>query len=127
MPDLCVARRVFGGTTMVPHYKSGECSSPTSSPCYLHLFSHTDTDMLETPTCKRPLILDDALDGIGNTPLVRLDRLAKQHGLKCNLCKSCLLPAIKYLRLSFDGSRRWKSGVFLVWRLCEGSYCQADD
>lgn len=26
-------------------------------------------------------------DGIGNTPMVRLDRIAKDHGLKCNLRK----------------------------------------
>jgi cystathionine beta-synthase len=30
-------------------------------------------------------VLDSALDAIGNTPLIRLDRLAKVHGLKCNL------------------------------------------
>ncbi|KAI6114837.1 pyridoxal phosphate-dependent enzyme beta subunit, partial [Pisolithus croceorrhizus] len=30
-------------------------------------------------------ILDSALDAIGNTPLIRLDRLAQEEGLKCNL------------------------------------------
>jgi len=30
-------------------------------------------------------ILDDALAGVGHTPLVRLDRIAKAEGLKCNL------------------------------------------
>ena len=30
-------------------------------------------------------ILDDALDAVGHTPLVRLDRIAKEEGLKCNL------------------------------------------
>ncbi|KAK2462703.1 hypothetical protein APHAL10511_005221 [Amanita phalloides] len=30
-------------------------------------------------------ILDDALGAVGNTPLIRLDRLAKLHGLQCNL------------------------------------------
>ncbi|KAG8983318.1 cystathionine beta-synthase [Tulasnella sp. JGI-2019a] len=39
---------------------------------------------MQTP-CERRLIFDDALDGIGRTPLVRLDRMAKAHGLKCNL------------------------------------------
>ncbi|KIO33774.1 hypothetical protein M407DRAFT_240923 [Tulasnella calospora MUT 4182] len=29
--------------------------------------------------------MDTVLEGIGATPLVRLDRLAKNHGLKCNL------------------------------------------
>ncbi|KAI0040888.1 pyridoxal phosphate-dependent enzyme beta subunit [Auriscalpium vulgare] len=31
------------------------------------------------------LVLDSALDAVGNTPLVRLDRIAKHEGLKCNL------------------------------------------
>ncbi|KAL4078612.1 tryptophan synthase beta subunit-like PLP-dependent enzyme [Scleroderma yunnanense] len=30
-------------------------------------------------------ILDSALDAIGNTPLIRLDRIAAEEGLKCNL------------------------------------------
>ena len=33
-------------------------------------------------------ILDNALDAIGNTPLIRLDKLAAAEGLKCNLCAS---------------------------------------
>lgn len=38
------------------------------------------------PTMSRTThILESALDGVGNTPLVRLDRLAKHEGLKCNL------------------------------------------
>ncbi|RPD64447.1 cystathionine beta-synthase [Lentinus tigrinus ALCF2SS1-7] len=30
-------------------------------------------------------IIDDALGAVGNTPLVRLDRIAKEEGLECNL------------------------------------------
>ncbi|KIK48263.1 hypothetical protein CY34DRAFT_72233 [Suillus luteus UH-Slu-Lm8-n1] len=30
-------------------------------------------------------ILDSALDAVGNTPLIRLDKIAADHGLKCNL------------------------------------------
>jgi len=30
-------------------------------------------------------ILDNALDAVGNTPLVRLDKIAAEEGLKCNL------------------------------------------
>ncbi|KAG6333040.1 hypothetical protein ID866_6048 [Astraeus odoratus] len=30
-------------------------------------------------------ILDSALEAVGNTPLVRLDRIAEEEGLKCNL------------------------------------------
>lgn len=39
-------------------------------------------------------ILDTALDAVGNTPLIRLDKIAKQHGIKCNLCKSSLPDVI---------------------------------
>ena len=31
-------------------------------------------------------VLDNALDAVGNTPLVRLDKIAAEQGLKCNLC-----------------------------------------
>jgi len=30
-------------------------------------------------------ILDSALDAVGHTPLIRLDRIARAEGLKCNL------------------------------------------
>ncbi|KII87385.1 hypothetical protein PLICRDRAFT_664339 [Plicaturopsis crispa FD-325 SS-3] len=30
-------------------------------------------------------ILDNALDAVGNTPLIRLDKIARQEGLRCNL------------------------------------------
>ncbi|PPQ98252.1 hypothetical protein CVT26_003423 [Gymnopilus dilepis] len=30
-------------------------------------------------------ILDNALGGVGHTPLIRLDKIARLHGLKCNL------------------------------------------
>ncbi|CAE7228163.1 unnamed protein product [Rhizoctonia solani] len=38
-----------------------------------------------TSNITRPLVLDNALDGVGHTPLCRLDRLAKIHGIKSNL------------------------------------------
>jgi len=31
-------------------------------------------------------ILNNALDAVGHTPLIRLDKVAKDAGLKCNLC-----------------------------------------
>ncbi|KAJ1302155.1 hypothetical protein OPQ81_000983 [Rhizoctonia solani] len=40
---------------------------------------------LTTSNISRPLVLDSALDGVGYTPLCRLDRLAKAHGIKSNL------------------------------------------
>ena len=39
-----------------------------------------------------PLIIDSALDAVGNTPLVRLDKIATEEGLKCNL-RMCLPPS----------------------------------
>ncbi|KAG8698326.1 cystathionine beta-synthase, partial [Ceratobasidium sp. 423] len=38
-----------------------------------------------TSNSTRPLVLDHALDAVGHTPLCRLDRLAKAHGIKSNL------------------------------------------
>ena len=32
-----------------------------------------------------PQILDNALGAVGNTPLIRLDKIRNQLGLKCNL------------------------------------------
>lgn len=32
-------------------------------------------------------IIDSALGAVGNTPLVRLERIAKLEGLQCNLCE----------------------------------------
>ncbi|PFH50269.1 hypothetical protein AMATHDRAFT_61471 [Amanita thiersii Skay4041] len=39
-----------------------------------------------------PVILDNALGAVGHTPLIRLDKVAKLHGLKCNL-----LGKVEYL------------------------------
>ena len=34
-----------------------------------------------------PTIIDNALGAVGHTPLIRLDKVAKANGLKCNLCE----------------------------------------
>lgn len=34
-----------------------------------------------------PKISDTILDNIGRTPLVRVSKIAKSEGLKCELCK----------------------------------------
>jgi len=52
------------------------------SPSFLFLFSVT----ISMHTHKYSQILDSALDAVGNTPLIRLDRIAAEEGLKCNLC-----------------------------------------
>lgn len=36
----------------------------------------------------RPKILNNILENIGQTPLVRINRIAKEEGLKCELCRS---------------------------------------
>mmetsp|Transcript_8713 Transcript_8713/g.23546 ORF Transcript_8713/g.23546 Transcript_8713/m.23546 type:complete len:124 (+) Transcript_8713:151-522(+) len=38
---------------------------------------------------QRPKILGSVLENIGNTPLVRLDRIAKAEGLQCELLAKC--------------------------------------
>ena len=35
----------------------------------------------------RPKILNTVLDNIGQTPLVRINKIGKDEGLKCELCK----------------------------------------
>ncbi|KAF8325794.1 tryptophan synthase beta subunit-like PLP-dependent enzyme [Cantharellus anzutake] len=39
-------------------------------------------------------ILESALDAIGNTPLIKLDRIAAEESLKCNLPPSTISLAI---------------------------------
>lgn len=40
-------------------------------------------------------VLDSVLDAVGNTPLIRLDRIAKHEGLRCNLRKSVRRPSCR--------------------------------
>ena len=48
-------------------------------------------------------ILDNALDAVGNTPLIRLDKVAADEGLKCNLrmyfSRPCSLSGSKHFSL----------------------------
>lgn len=41
------------------------------------------------------IVLDSVLDAVGNTPLIRLDRIAKHEGLRCNLRKSMRSPSCR--------------------------------
>lgn len=34
-------------------------------------------------------VLDSALDAVGNTPLIKLSKIAREEGLACNLRKLC--------------------------------------
>ncbi|CAB3410294.1 unnamed protein product [Caenorhabditis bovis] len=38
---------------------------------------------------ERQLVFDTVLDGIGKTPLVKLQRIPKKHGVKCNVYVKC--------------------------------------
>jgi len=71
----------FGGLSKCP-YKAGtkeKCPHPSQS--------RDDPESLCTRV--RPKIMPDVLHNIGNTPLIRLDRLAKSHGIKCELLAKC--------------------------------------
>jgi hypothetical protein len=62
-------------------------------------------------------VLDSVLDAFGNTPLIRLDRIAEREGLKCNLRKlpTCAPGTFKraHIRLS------WETGMHFGWGFCE--------
>ncbi|NXG41321.1 CBS synthase, partial [Psilopogon haemacephalus] len=47
-------------------------------------------------TLPEPLkIMPSILNKVGNTPLVRINKIGKQHGLKCELCEYCCRQKIK--------------------------------
>lgn len=45
-------------------------------------------------------VLSSALDAVGHTPLIRLDRIAAEEGVKCNFCKWISL-SLHYCYLMF--------------------------
>ncbi|KAL1919188.1 uncharacterized protein VTP21DRAFT_2570 [Calcarisporiella thermophila] len=61
-----------------PAYLDNPCWDPTVRDDYNHVKS-----------VSQPLILDSILDHIGNTPLVRINRIANSEGLKCDLLAKC--------------------------------------
>ena len=66
-------------------------------------------------------ILNNALDAVGHTPLIRLDRIAKDAGLKCNLCTLVNLSGsslLGILRSLSSGSG--ESRIHVFWRIREG-------
>ena len=71
------------------------------------------------PTTMSTQILDNALGAVGHTPLIRLDKVAKQHGLKCNLRESNLAvtPVTDLMTPHFDSG---EGGVHVRWRFCQG-------
>ncbi|XP_055348496.1 cystathionine beta-synthase-like isoform X2 [Paramacrobiotus metropolitanus] len=41
------------------------------------------------PLAPKPKVMETILDNIGNTPMVRINRIGKSHGLKCELLAKC--------------------------------------
>ncbi|KAL1925566.1 uncharacterized protein VTP21DRAFT_449 [Calcarisporiella thermophila] len=44
---------------------------------------------MEMEETQRPLILNSILEHVGNTPMVRVDKIAKSEGLECDLLAKC--------------------------------------
>ena len=51
-----------------------------------NLFAGADILFLFLDSAPEPKVIDSILGHIGNTPMVRLDRIAKAEGLTCELC-----------------------------------------
>ncbi|NXN14830.1 CBS synthase, partial [Indicator maculatus] len=53
-------------------------------------------------TLPEPLkIMPSILNKVGNTPLVRINKIGKQYGLKCELCEYCCRQKIKIRNTGF--------------------------
>lgn len=65
--------------------QSGIVSS-RSSELLLSLFVSTMCNSVTQPQHHWHGVLSSALEAVGHTPLIRLDRLADEEGFKCNLC-----------------------------------------
>ena len=51
--------------------------------------------------CQRPKILNTILDNIGETPLVRINRIGQKNGLQCELCKFTIYTYNGYFIIDF--------------------------
>jgi cystathionine beta-synthase len=77
--DDASAMKAFPAHVKVP--KTVACSSPNS--CFVKAkHSHRDREY-------EPKILNTILEHIGNTPLVRMSKIAKKAGLECDLLAKC--------------------------------------
>lgn len=61
----------------------------TTEPDPHHHFARNDPQGLHPDLASRPKILPDVLHFIGNTPVVRVNRIAASAGLKCELVAKC--------------------------------------
>ena len=77
---LCFFVDAWAVALTMPCPRTGYFPAGTSLTDHHHHRQVTPTAM---PISGR--ILDNALDAVGNTPLIRLDKVAELEGLKCNL------------------------------------------
>ena len=66
--------------------RSGSPSEPLSNRSFRTAFVQT-LSTYRNYQRTMPTIIDNALGAVGHTPLIRLDKIAKANGLKCNLCE----------------------------------------
>lgn len=64
-----------------------ECARP--SKCTWKLGTDEKSPHFHKPLLPMPKIVDNVLECIGRTPLVRLQRLPKKYGLKCEVLVKC--------------------------------------
>ena len=64
-----------------------ECARPTK--CTWQLGTTEKDPHYHKPLLPFPKIVDDVLECIGRTPLVRLRRIPKKYGLKCEVLVKC--------------------------------------
>ncbi|KAJ1917200.1 cystathionine beta-synthase [Mycoemilia scoparia] len=73
---------------MMSEGQSSAIESTTTAACACNV-SPTNAPHFHKELKPEPAILGSVLEHIGNTPLVRLDRLAKSESLKCDLLAKC--------------------------------------
>lgn len=83
MSEFAAKMEAFGGVSKCP--ATGNIGLADKCPHSRH--ARDDPESLCTRN--RPKILPSVLHNIGNTPLVRCDRLAKSYGIKCELLAKC--------------------------------------
>jgi hypothetical protein len=87
-----------------PHHRTPSPLSVTDRP----------TTMSGNSAYHWPGVLSSALDAVGCTPLIRLDRIAKEEGLECNLRQYTLCPASSVGRSCADSRIVGKCEFFSV-------------
>lgn len=88
---LPIRQRMCTGNTdtlFCPYsYPQSDTPFSSNSELLLSLFVSTMNNSVTQPQHHWHGVLSSALDAVGHTPLIRLDRLAAEEGFKCNLCE----------------------------------------